>query len=103
MCNAYDGRVCDAPGRRYRRRRCPPEQLGKGPRRHRHRREQEGADGMPGNTGTPRGCDSISLGTVILQRLPKLKRLDCFQRARMDGRRSSCHSVSHTAPTDGRL
>lgn len=34
-----------------------------------------------------RGCVSISLGTVILQRLPKLKRLDCFQRMRMAGTR----------------
>lgn len=85
MRNACDGRVCDAP-----RRRCPPEQLGKG-RRRRRRREREGA----ANTRTPKGCDSISPGTVILQRLPKLKRLDCFQRARMDGRRLSRHFVSH--------
>lgn len=39
--------------RRYRRRRCPPEQLGKGrPRRRRRRPKREGADGVPGNTGT---------------------------------------------------
>lgn len=36
-----------------------------------------------GGEGRRRGCVSISLGTVILQRLPKLKRLDCFQRMRM--------------------
>lgn len=75
--------------RRRCRRRCPPEQLERVrrrlPRRRRRRRRSQRTDASAGCPGQDRGCDSISLGTVILQRLLKLKRLDCFQRARLVG------------------
>lgn len=71
--------VCDArEARRRHRHRWPPKQLERGPRRVEAEKTETAGGGS-----RRRGCDSISLGTVILQRLPKLKRLDCFQRTRM--------------------
>lgn len=64
------------------RRRWPPKQLERVRRGVYERRRPRTASGEGWRR---RGCVSISLGTVILQRLPKLKRLDCFQRVRMLG------------------
>lgn len=72
--------VCDT--REARQRRWPPKQLERVRRGVYERRRPRATDGEGSRR---RGCVSISPGTVILQRLPKLKRLDCFQRVRMVG------------------